>query len=202
MKIAVTPSCSRQRGFTLIELLVVIGIIAVVTTIIGLGLSRGSNGTALAAAQTIVMSQFAATRAQAALRGENAALVVVEDINAPSDSRRVIGVAVEDAGIWRLISDPVRLPGSVGVVDLQSDLSLWRDQRAVAMDVGSETTVCWLFEIAPNGALEAEGGGEIWLRVGQQSASGWQSSADAPRRGIRLSRYGAVQPIEETAASE
>ena len=202
MKTPAPPTSHSRQGFTLVELLVVIGVMAVVATIIGVGLSRGGDGASLTAAQNMVMSQFAATRAQAALRGENAALVVVDDATAPASSRRVLGVAVEDEGGWHLIADSVRLPGTVGVVELEADTSLWQETLAVVLEVGEATTNCRAIEIAPNGSLDVAGGGELWLSLGQPSATGWQPLSDAPRRSIRVSRYGAMQPIEDETVSE
>lgn len=199
--VRIAPS-TRPRGFTLVELLVVIGVMAVVATLIGVGLSRGTEGTSLAAAQNMIMSQLAATRAQAALHGDRAALVVVDDATALEGQYRVLGVAVEEEGVWRLVSDPIRLPGAVGVVDLQSDNSLWQTAMSVEIEWGGPPVNCRAIEIAANGSLGVAGGGEIWLSLGQGSATGWRASIDAPRRGVRVSRYGAIEPIAEGGVVE
>lgn len=187
-----------RRGFTLVELLVVIGIMAVVATIVGVGLSRGGEGASLTGAQNIILSQLAATRAQAALRGENAALVMIDDAGEPQRSRRVVGVAVNDAGLWRLISDPVQLPGQVGVVNGLSEQNLWGRSLAVVVEPGGTTVNCLAIEMAPNGSLVSAGGGVIWLSVGRVEADGWQSRMEGSRSGLRLSRYGATQLIDQT----
>lgn len=180
------------------ELLVVIGIMAVVATIVGVGLSRGGEGASLTGAQNIILSQLAATRAQAALRGENAALVMIDDAGEPQRSRRVVGVAVNDAGLWRLISDPVQLPGQVGVVNGLSEQNRWGRSLAVVVEPGGTTVNCLAIEMAPNGSLVSAGGGVIWLSVGRVEADGWQSRVEGSRSGLRLSRYGVTQLIDQT----
>ena len=88
----------RQRAFTLIEVLVVIGVMAVVATLVGIGLSRGGVGAALKASQSLLVSQLNAARSQAALGESRTALVVVADVGSLERDRRFLAVAVEEGG--------------------------------------------------------------------------------------------------------
>jgi len=189
-----------DRGFTLIEILVVIGVIAIVAAIFGVGLGRGSEAATLRAAQRLMVSQFSAARAQAALQGAEVALVVVDDVADPQRSRRVVAVAINDAGIWRAVTDPVELPGVVGIVVGTDDV--WGEALAVAIDPGDETVNCQAVRFNGSDGTVSNGGGELWLMQGEMSAAGWQEAATGLRRGLAVSRYGAIQLREEVFPRE
>lgn len=184
-----------DRAFTLIEILVVIGVIAVVAAIIGVGLGRGSEAANLQAAQRMVMSQFSAARAQAALAGEEVALVMIDDVADPARSRRALALAIDDEGVWRAIADPVQLPGNTGLVVEGDDL--WTETLNVAIDPGDQTTSCRAIRFNPAGSLENVGDGEIWLVNGEITSSGWTQNELGLRRGLSISRYGTLQMLEE-----
>ena len=186
----------RQRAFTLIEILVVIGIMAVVATIVGIGLSRGGEGAALSASQSLLVSQLNAARSQAALGQSPAALVVVSDPASPDRDRRFLAVALEDEGVWRAITDGTMLPSGILVRDDTATNALWDQTLAVALDPGDATTSCLAVVFESGGQLATRGGGEIWLGVGVRDEQGWSMENDAPERGIMVSRYGAVTLLE------
>lgn len=109
----------RSRGgVTLVELVVVIGLIAVLTGVVIVGL-RGDQTQALADGQGTVASLLSATRGQAALRGTNARLLV----NANPENRerflRYIVIEVQDPGDpdrWVAVDAGVTLPVGVAVL--------------------------------------------------------------------------------------
>ncbi len=192
----------RERGFTLVELLVVIAVMAIVAGIIGVGLSRGGEGAALATAQSMLVSQLNAARAQATLQAREAALVAVDAPADPNRHRRVLAVAVNDEGIWRVVTDPVRLPGALGILSGTEGSDLWGEPLSVALDPGDATTNCLAVIIEGNGSMRQAGGGHIWISPGQIDATGWSIVSGTARRGIQVSRYGAVQLVEETGTVE
>lgn len=187
-----------SRAFTLIEILVVMGIMAVVATVVGVGLSRGGEGAALTAGQSLLVSQLNAARAQAALGASRSAFVVAADASDPSRDRRFLVVAIEDAGIWRAVSDGTTLPNSVLVRGLAEGSSLLSQTLAVALDPGDTTTTCSAVIFADEGRISTAGGGAIWLSVGTRDEDGWSFSLDAPSRGISVSRYGAITPLDDS----
>ena len=186
-----------RRAFTLIELLVVIGIMAVVSAIIGVGLSRGGDATTLAAAESLMVSQINAARAQAALSAGQTALVVAADADDPERERRFVAVAVDDAGTWRVLNDGTRLPGNA-VVRTPAEGSTLFDPglEGVALDPGNETTLCYLAIFEATGRVAQIGSKEVWLSIGERTSTGWTYATEAPARGIALSRYGAISSLE------
>lgn len=191
-------SSRASRAFTLIEILVVIGIMAVVATIVGVGLSRGGEGTALTAGQSLLVSQLNAARAQAALGASRAALVVATDATDPERDRRFVAVAIEDAGIWRAVSDGTTLPNGVLVRDFAAGSTLLSQTLAVALDPGDTTTACAAVVFESGGRISTAGGGQMWLSVGIRDEQGWSISTDSPSRGISVSRYGAFTPLDDS----
>lgn len=185
-----------QRAFTLIEILVVIGIMAVVATIVGIGLSRGGEGAALTASQSLLVSQLNAARAQAALGESRTALVVVADAASSERDRRFLAVAVQDVGGWRAITDGTMLPHGVMVRNDTATNALLDQTLAVALDPGDAMTNCWAVVFEAGGQLAMRGGGEIWLGIGVRDEQGWSIDDAAPARGIMVSRYGAVTLLE------
>ena len=185
------------RAFTLIEILVVMGIMAVVATIVGVGLSRGGEGAALTAGQSLLVSQLNAARAQAALGASRSALVVAADASDLTRDHRFLVVAIEAAGIWRAVSDGTTLPNSVLVRGLAEGSTLLSQTLAVALDPGDTTTTCSAVIFEAEGRISTAGGGAIWLSVGIRDEDGWSFSPDAPSRGISMSRYGAITPLDD-----
>jgi prepilin-type N-terminal cleavage/methylation domain-containing protein len=189
---------SGQRAFTLIEILVVIGIMAVVTTMVGIGLSRGGEGEALTASQSLLVAQLNAARAQAASGESRTALVVVADASSPERDQRFLAVAVEDNGMWRAITDGTMLPRGILVRDNPAPNALLKQSLAVALDPGNATTRCLAVLFEAWRQLATRGGGEIWLGVGVRNEQGWSIDHEAPARVILVSRYGAVTGLEAT----
>ncbi len=121
---------ARAAGaaFSLVELMVVMGVIVILVGGIALALSgRGSDGAALAQAQSIVASLVGATRAQAALHQTNAKLIVYarQPATGVADNTRYLRVlqvlrqetlANGTTTVWVAAGDPVTLPVPVCVV--------------------------------------------------------------------------------------
>ncbi len=115
---------------------------------------------------------------------------------------RVVGVAVVDAGLWRLVADPVRLPGGVGIGESGEGPDPWRTALPVAFDLDDRTISCRAIEFEADGSLTQAGGGVVWLSLGETGPAGWRPTADGARRGLRLSRYGALQRVDEFGGVE
>jgi prepilin-type N-terminal cleavage/methylation domain-containing protein len=114
-------------AFTLVEVLVVIGVIGILLGAIALGLSgRGSDGVALANAQSVLSGLVGTARAQAALHQTNARLVVYAQMppGATADASKylrtlqVVRQETNAAGqnVWVAAGDPVTLPAPICVV--------------------------------------------------------------------------------------
>jgi prepilin-type N-terminal cleavage/methylation domain-containing protein len=105
-----------RAAFTLIELLVVIGLIAVLSGVLGLALGRGNSGTALQGAQSTVSALIGGARAQAAVSGTDAA-VVINVTPASEDFLRelyiVVNTGASNAPIWSVRGNGTRLPAGV-----------------------------------------------------------------------------------------
>lgn len=110
---------SHRSAFTLIELLVVIGLIAVLSGVIGLALGRGNSGTALQGAQTTVSALIGGARAQAAVAGSDAA-VVINVTPASEDFLRelyiVVNTGTNTTPEWSVRGNATRLPAGVFLV--------------------------------------------------------------------------------------
>ncbi|HUR56447.1 MAG TPA: hypothetical protein VM029_01970 [Opitutaceae bacterium] len=116
----------RQAGaFTLLELLVVVGVLVLLIGASGIAVAgRAGEGAALANAQTIVSGLVNTTRAQAAVHGTRARLVIYAQqppgVNSDSAKylRSLIVVREDpvDSGRYVAVGDPVTLPSPICVV--------------------------------------------------------------------------------------
>lgn len=181
----------------------VIGVIAVIASIVGVGLSGGSEGAALTSAREIMQAQLTAARSQAALRGYPGAVVIVADTDDPDRYLRHVAVAVVDAsGTFTVLHDGANLPGEVRVREPGDGSTLLAGPQLVAVDPGAVAIPCYLVSFDPHGGLTGAGGGEIWLAVAQRRADGVIFPPEAPAVGLAISRYGAVVAFEEGDANE
>jgi len=80
------------RGFTLIELLVVVALIGILAAVLGFSLSGGSQAAALENAQRNVMAMIQAAKANAALEGAPARLIIYADTNSQNASAEQSGI--------------------------------------------------------------------------------------------------------------
>ncbi|GAB5560962.1 MAG: hypothetical protein SynsKO_26090 [Synoicihabitans sp.] len=190
-----------RRAFTLIELLVVVGIIAVAATLIGIGLTRGGEATALRAGQSLLVSQLNSARAHAALSEDVAVLAIPLDATDPDRDHRLLSVAIDDDGLWRAVSDGTYLPEPIRIVGPEFGSSLLATTAPVALDPGNQTTLCYIIEFRPNGSLLNRGGGQVSLAVSQRTASGWEFLPDTPTQRVAVSRYGAISTQEEVVVT-
>jgi type II secretion system protein H len=81
-----------RRGFTLIELLVVVALIGILAAVLGFSLSGGSQATSLENAQRNVMAMIQAAKANAALEGAPARLIIYADTNSQNASSAESGL--------------------------------------------------------------------------------------------------------------
>ncbi len=111
--------CKSAQAFTLIELLVVIGLIAILSGIIGLSLGTGDRGIALQNAQGTISSALAGVRAQAAINLGNAGIFVNAQPDGDKFLRELRLAVYIDRGTgpyWEVRGDPIVLPQGIFVV--------------------------------------------------------------------------------------
>lgn len=102
------------KAFTLVELLVVIGLIAILSTVIGLAIG-GGGGPSVSSAQRIVVGMTQSSRSQAILKQSRARMIFHDDPSSPELYRRYVGLVYENAdtpGVddWIAANDGVLLP--------------------------------------------------------------------------------------------
>lgn len=114
-----------RRAFTLLELLIAVSMIVVLVVVVGSGLAgRGSDGAALVSAQNSLISLVGATRAQAALHGGTARLLVYASPPPGGDADKYLRYlqVVRDVSTgsnqpaWASAGLPVTLPTGVFIV--------------------------------------------------------------------------------------
>lgn len=107
---------STRRAFTLIEMVVVIGVIGVLIGVGFAALRTSSPTTGLRIGQGQLVSMFTALRAQAALSGQTARLIIDATNTDPVNYLRRIRVVTQDpadATNWILLNEGVLLPEGV-----------------------------------------------------------------------------------------
>lgn len=108
---------STFSAFTLIELLVVIAVVGVLVGTLGLGLRDSDKGNALQAAQSSLSSLVSAARAQAALNGSNASVIIWGEPNDQETYLRKAAVMVETtsggATFWVQKGESMEMPNGV-----------------------------------------------------------------------------------------
>jgi type II secretory pathway pseudopilin PulG len=114
---------ATRAAFTLVELMVVIGLVIILVGSISIALrGRGSEGAALANAQTVLSSLVGTARAQAAVHHTNARVVIYSEQPPTGDSnkylRSLIVVREDPAtpGTFIAVGDALTLPAPVCVV--------------------------------------------------------------------------------------
>jgi prepilin-type N-terminal cleavage/methylation domain-containing protein len=113
-----------SRAFTLIELLIVIAVVGILIGSVGLGLRDSDKGNALQAAQSSLSSLVSAARAQAALNGSNASVIIWGD---PSDMetylRRaavMVETTVGGSTFWVQKGEPMTMPNGIYFVPVDA----------------------------------------------------------------------------------
>ena len=192
------PKSPPTRAFTLIELLLVITVIAILAGVIGVGLSQGGEGAALTSGRGIFRTQFSVASSQAALAGRETGLAIVADANDTQRYLRHLAVVVQDAGIWRALNGGTDLPGDVVILPPGEGSSLLAGpQQEVALDLSDAFTNCYLIRFNADGNPREAGGGDLWISLGEMTATGFVLRVDAPVVKLSLSRYGALSEIRE-----
>lgn len=177
-----SPPRSSSSGYTLIELLVVVGLIAVLTAALGLGLRGASEARAMAATDGLVRAQLEAARVQATLRGHATALALFgESGDDERYLRELVVVEFDPTAGWQAIADGVTLAGEVQFEAVGDTDTLWRGPVTVNWDAANPAVSCYLIEYSQYGTLITRSGGVVrWGQVGGESS------------GLTISRYGVV----------
>ena len=111
---------TRRAAFTLIELLVVIGLIAVVSGVLGLALGRGNSGTALQSGQSTTVAMLAGARARAAVTQQNAAVLINVTPSSGGFLRELRLATTVDGSTWIDTGTVSELPNGIFVVPANS----------------------------------------------------------------------------------
>lgn len=112
--------CDRSnascKGFTLIELLVVVGVIAVLASVVIVGLGGADQSVSLRSAQATVANALNAARTRAVTRNVDVALLVHNDPSNPDRYRRVIALAENVTTSSPVVVAVFELPKNTGVI--------------------------------------------------------------------------------------
>jgi prepilin-type N-terminal cleavage/methylation domain-containing protein len=120
------PAPPRRSGFTLIELLVVIAIIGLFAGAIGVALRGGDQSTAIGSAQRTVSSMITAARAQAAMNGTPARLIIYAETGAAGEFDkllRYLQIVTWDGSKWVPQGAGTYLPKGAYIVPPDDSLS-------------------------------------------------------------------------------
>ena len=67
----------------------------------------------------------------------------------------------------------------------------------MALDLSDAFTNCYLIRFNADGNPREAGGGDLWISLGEMTATGFVLRVDAPVVKLSLSRYGALSEIRE-----
>ena len=209
-----------SHAFTLIELLTVLGLIGLMTGVMGLAWRDGSPGIALESAQGTVVSLLAAARGQAVLH-QNRAMLVVDADPAQELFLRGIHIAIETApgsGRWWITGDGTVLPrgiyfvpgsGGVSGATLEAAPSGWPDTRRSSTELLPGESIApapenpggkYLGLVTPltaSGLPGAGGGDKLVLAIARRTTTGVIFAHPEQVRGVAVSAYGVAILINE-----
>lgn len=221
-----SPGFSRPAAaFTLIELLVVISIIAVLAAGVGLALRGNNPESSLRSAQGLMVGALSSARGQAALAQTETRLVLQADSGDANFLRSIRVVAKEASDTtWKQVGNEIILPEGVYVIPPQGSTvtGVTFDETAQGGWIGAKKTniqsslfeatpqdlntiagmedaeiVLWSKEISSLGTVE--GGGDVFVTSGRKTgAVDVFLDNVAATRGLRISRYGVANLINDT----
>lgn len=212
-------------AFTLIELLVVIAAIGVFVSVVGVALGGvGNKSLLIRNAQGTVTSMLSGVRAQAALKGADAALFVNAAPSAEDEAfLREFRIAWRNGTNWEVVGERTLLPAGIcvvpdaagafsevtyGTTTTNSVATDWSGLYSTAFD-NSATTLRdgngnlpdnyrLLVRLTPRGTKSTATGGQLVLAPAERTgATDLRFANPQAVRGHKISNYGVTTPIND-----